>query len=64
MNYDWIGWALGVIGILYAVYTDRRAKQRRDDMHSFLVGLKPSIQGSNKDAIIAAINDELQKLQK
>jgi len=66
---DWIGWIIGVVGIViglagvgYAVYVERRAKQRRDIAHAALVALKPAIQGVNRDDVIDAINDLLQKL--
>ena len=63
MHYDWIGYGIGVVGIICTFVIERRAKRRRDEMHSFLVALKPSIQGTNKERIIAAINDMLEKLK-
>jgi hypothetical protein len=49
---------------LVTPYRERRAKQRRDVAHAAPVALKQSIQGANKEQVIAAINDLLEKLQK
>jgi hypothetical protein len=46
-----------LVAIGYAIYLERRAQQRRDVAHAALVALKPSIQGANKEQVIAAIND-------
>jgi hypothetical protein len=68
---DWIGWIIGIVGILvgvagvaYAVFVERRAKQRRDIAHAGLVALKSAIQGDNRNDVIPAINDLLEKLGK
>jgi hypothetical protein len=61
---DWIGWGIGLAGLVYGIWADRRAKKKLDIAHAGLVSLKPGIQGSNREAIIAAINDLLAKLQK
>jgi hypothetical protein len=61
---DWIGWALAVLALGYAVWTERRAKHRLDIAHAGLVSLKPGIQGPNREEVIGAINDLLSKLKR
>lgn len=61
---DLVGWLIGILAIFYAVWTEHKSRQRRDLAHAALVALKPSIQGPNKDEVIAAINDLLEKLGK
>jgi hypothetical protein len=66
-NIDWIGTGglfVGAVGLIYAIWTERRARRRLDITHAFLVGLKPSIEGPRRDEILAAINDQLAKLNK
>ncbi len=60
---DWIGWGIGVVGIVYAIWTDHQAKKKLGIAHAGLVLLKPAIQGSNRDDVITAINDLLAKLK-
>jgi hypothetical protein len=61
---DWIGWAIGVAGLGYGIWTDRRARMRLDIAHAGLVSLKAAIEGPNKDRVITAINDLLSKLKR
>ena len=70
MTGDWIGWIIGGIAVAFAVNAElrlrrmeRQARGRRDIAHAALVSLKPAIQGDNKDRVIAAINDVLEKLK-
>ena len=60
---DWIGWVIGLAGIIYAVIIECRAKKKLDIAHAGLVSLKPAIQGQNRDEVIRAMNDLLVKLQ-
>lgn len=59
---DWIGWAIGMIAIGYAVWTDYRSRTERRRLHSFLKGLKPGVEAGNADGVIRAINDEMATL--
>jgi hypothetical protein len=42
---------------------DAQNRQRRNAASAVLMALKPSIQGPNKDKIIAAIDDTLERLK-
>jgi hypothetical protein len=63
MQADYVGWAIGIVGIAVAVWAEVRARHRRDVAHAGLVSLKPAIQGANRDEVIAAINDLLTKIK-
>ena len=62
--------AVGIIGIVVAIWSEvkrRRSeakrRQEREWIHMSLVSLKPSIQGPNQTAVIAAINNMLEFLK-
>jgi hypothetical protein len=55
---------LAAVGFGYGVWVDSLARKRLDIAHAGLVSLKPSIQGPNRDEVIAAIDDLLEKLKK
>jgi hypothetical protein len=63
---DIVGWSIGVVSLAYAVWTNHRANverkrsnAQRQYLHSFLKGLKPSI---DSPRVLAAINDEMERL--
>jgi hypothetical protein len=60
---DFVSWALAAVGFGYGVWVDSLARKRLDIAHAGLVSLKPSIQGPNRDEVIAAIDDLLEKLK-
>lgn len=55
--------ALGVVGILFALYERTKRRTDREEFHRQLVVLKPSIQGDNKEDVLHAINDTLAWLK-
>jgi len=55
--------AVTVVGFLYGLYSDWRRRTEREWIHAALVLLKPSIQGPNQAAVIAAINNMLEFLK-
>lgn len=57
------GLLVGVIGVVIAAKTHQKFKKERDWLHVALVNLKPSIQGPNRDQILAAINNMLAVLK-
>ena len=61
---DFVSWALAAVGFGYGMWVDSLARKRLDIAHAGLVLLKPSIQGPNRDEVIAAIDDLLEKLKK
>jgi hypothetical protein len=64
---DWLaigGIVIGLLCLWYAVRVERRARLRLDTTRSFLVGLKPSIEGPAKERTLAAIDDQLESLKK
>ena len=61
---DFVSWALAAVGFGYGVWVDSLARKRLDIAHAGLVSLKPNIQGPNRDEVIAAIDDLLEKLKK
>jgi hypothetical protein len=48
---------------MYSMWNDAQNRQRRNAASAVLMALKPSIQGPNKDKIIAAIDDTLERLK-
>jgi hypothetical protein len=66
---DWVGCLgliIGIIGLAYGYYSDRKRKSERELIHVSLINLKPSIeslQDPNKDAVIRAINNMLEALK-
>jgi hypothetical protein len=63
---DWLGISglvVGIIALVYAVKTHHKFKRERDLLHLALVNLKPSIQGPNRDDVVAAINNMLAVLK-
>lgn len=69
-NPVWIEWALAgglvaaITALVCATCAARRNRQKLNNAHAFLVGLKPSIRGERRQEILAAINDQLGKLNK
>jgi hypothetical protein len=66
MQSDWIGVAglvVGIVGVAYAVGSDVKRRSQRQWVHMALVNLKPSIQGTNRDDVLAAINNMLEFLK-
>lgn len=61
MEYDWIGYAVANIYVFALERAQNR--QRWNDASAVLMALKPSIQGPNKDKIVAAIDDTLERLK-
>jgi hypothetical protein len=59
---DIIGWSIGAVSLGYAIWTNHKSNVERGRMHSFLKGLKPSIQGDNAQKVVHAIEDEMQRL--
>jgi hypothetical protein len=66
--------AIGVAGIIFGIWAEvtRRVDTRnekaerksdRDQFHRYLVGLKPSIQGANREDVLKSINDTLEWLK-
>ena len=52
--------AVGVIGIVFGIRTEVKRRREREWVH---MALKPSIQGSNQAAVIAAIKNMLEFLK-
>ena len=63
MEYGWIGYAVAILICMYSLWNDAQNRQRRNAASAVLMALKPSIQGPNKDKIIAAIDDTLERLK-
>jgi hypothetical protein len=63
MEYGWIGYAVAILIFMYSLWNDAQNRQRRNAASAVLMALKPSIQGPNKDKIIAAIDDTLERLK-
>ena len=57
MEYDWIGYAAAILIFMYSLWNDAQNRQKRNAASATLAALKPSVQGPNKDKIIAAIDD-------
>jgi hypothetical protein len=57
MEYDWIGYAAAILIFMYSLWNDAQNRQKRNAASATLVALKSSVQGPNKDKIIAAIDD-------
>jgi hypothetical protein len=53
---------VGLLGFGFGVWSEVKRKGEREWIHMALVNLKPSIQGSNKPGVIAAINNMLEFL--
>jgi hypothetical protein len=63
---DWIGISglvVGIVGVALAVWSDVTRRSQRHWVHMALVNLKPSIQGPNRDDVLAAINNMLEFLK-
>ena len=63
MEYDWIGYAVAILIFMYSLWNDAQNRQKRNASSAALMALKPSIQGLNKDKIIAVIDDTLERLK-
>ena len=63
MEYDWIGYAAAILVFMYSLWNDAQNRQKRNAASATLAALKPSVQGPNKDKIIAAIDDTLERLK-
>ena len=63
MEYDWIGYAVAILIFMYSLWNDAQNRQRSNDASAVPMALKPSIQGPNKDKIIAAIDATLERLK-
>jgi hypothetical protein len=53
---DFIGWAIGIAGILYGLWEHHKAKQQGSNLTTFLIGLKgaglsPKMEGQINDMI-------------
>jgi hypothetical protein len=66
--------AIGLLGIAFGIWAEikrhkdtRKERQERrsdrDQFHRILVTLKPSIQGPNREQVLASINDTLEWLK-
>jgi hypothetical protein len=60
---SYIELALGVAGIVLALYERSKRRAERDEFHRQLVVLKPSIQGQNKEDVLRVIDDTLDWLR-
>jgi hypothetical protein len=58
-----IGVVTGIYGILDARGSSRKLREQTQWVHPMLVALKPAIQGPNRDQVIRAIDDMLERLQ-
>lgn len=54
-------WAIGAS--LTAWWQSHKRTNERQTMVTFLIGLKPGIQGTNKEAVVKQINDMLARLE-
>jgi hypothetical protein len=54
---------VGVAGICYALWSDRKRRTERNWIHVALVNLKPSIDGPRAPEILKAINNMLEFLK-
>jgi hypothetical protein len=55
--------AVGILGIVLALYERNKRRTERENFYSQLVLLKPGIQGQNRDEVLRAINDTLDWLK-
>jgi hypothetical protein len=63
MHNDWIGWVIGVIGILYGLWSDAKRKSDREWVHMALANHKPGIQWENRTEVIDKINNMMAFLR-
>jgi len=63
MSYDLIGYAIGLIGIGYGIFSDYNARKERIALHGFLKGLKTGVlEKPDHENLIKAIDDEMGRL--
>jgi hypothetical protein len=55
--------AVGLLGFGFGLWSEVKRKGEREWVQMALVNLKPSIQGSNRPQVIAAINNMLEFLK-
>lgn len=60
---NWVSLIVGILGIVYGVWSDVKRKRQRDWVHMALANLKPGIQQPNRDEVLAAINNMMESLK-